>query len=132
MSSSDNWSDDDDENDANIASVSTNYIKPRLFMSRLQGSARRDPLPVLAGRRNIREIKRLHQLAIETKTAHYEEISRKMRIADYEKELDQIFPNGEAKNRMILDFNPVTKEPCVIVDPHLVQHLKDHQVSWSV
>lgn len=42
-----------------------------------------------------------------------------------------MFPNGEAKERMILDFDPVTKEPIVTVHPILVSHLKEHQVDFN-
>ena len=72
----------------------------------------------------------------ETKKAAKEEEERKKRIADRQKQYNDVFVGDLALSNaqidhLVLDFDPKTKEELVSVDQHLVKKLKPHQVKGN-
>ncbi|XP_013172876.1 PREDICTED: transcriptional regulator ATRX homolog isoform X1 [Papilio xuthus] len=87
------------------------------------------------GRKNIRKVMGKNQLEEATKKAAREEKERIARIAERQKlynnmEFDESGKPDEVKlEKVVLDFDPETKEPLIEVDRGLVKKLKPHQAN---
>ncbi|KAK6633046.1 hypothetical protein RUM43_012789 [Polyplax serrata] len=85
------------------------------------------------GRRNIKPIMKARSLEVDTKEAEKNEQKRKNRIMERTKLMKEMFPedfnaDGTAK-RLVLDFDPETKQPIVSVNKELLKVLKPHQIN---
>ncbi|XP_026745714.1 dentin sialophosphoprotein-like [Trichoplusia ni] len=86
------------------------------------------------GRKNIRKVMGKNQLEEATKKAAREEKERIARIADRQKLYNNLDfdetgkPDEVVLEKVVLDFDPETKEPLIQVDRGLVKKLKPHQV----
>ncbi|CAK9817184.1 Transcriptional regulator ATRX homolog [Anthophora quadrimaculata] len=82
-------------------------------------------------RKNIRKVMKDKQVADDTKQAAKEEEERLKRIAERQKLYNEMYEArlaGEEKlEKLVLDFNPETKEELVVVHENLVKRLKPHQ-----
>ncbi|XP_017787977.1 PREDICTED: transcriptional regulator ATRX homolog [Habropoda laboriosa] len=82
-------------------------------------------------RKKIRKVMKDKQVAEDTKQAVKEEEERLKRIAERQKLYNEMYEArlaGEEKlEKLILDFNPETKEELVVVHENLVKRLKPHQ-----
>ncbi|XP_017760538.1 PREDICTED: transcriptional regulator ATRX homolog [Eufriesea mexicana] len=87
--------------------------------------------PGKKGRKNIRKVMKDKQVTDDTKQAAKEEEERLKRIAERQKLYNEMYEArlaGEEKlDKLVLDFNPETKEELVIVHKNLVVRLKPHQ-----
>ncbi|XP_047997562.1 transcriptional regulator ATRX homolog isoform X3 [Leguminivora glycinivorella] len=87
------------------------------------------------GRKNIRKVMSKDQLEEATKKAARQEKERIARIAERQKlynnlEFDESGkPDEVVLDKVVLDFNPETKEPIIEVDRGLVKKLKPHQAN---
>ncbi|CAK1582621.1 unnamed protein product [Parnassius mnemosyne] len=87
------------------------------------------------GRKNIRKVMGKNQLEEATKKAAREEKERIARIAERQKmynnlEFDESGkPDEVILEKVVLDFDPETKEPLIEVDRGLVKKLKPHQAN---
>ncbi|KPJ17235.1 Transcriptional regulator ATRX-like [Papilio machaon] len=87
------------------------------------------------GRKNIRKVMGKNQLEEATKKAAREEKERIARIAERQKlynnmQFDESGKPDEVKlEKVVLDFDPETKEPLIEVDRGLVKKLKPHQAN---
>nr|XP_032518493.1 transcriptional regulator ATRX homolog isoform X2 [Danaus plexippus plexippus] len=87
------------------------------------------------GRKNIRKVMSKNQLEEATKKAAKEEKERIARIAERQKlynnlEFDESGkPDEVVLDKVVLDFDPETKEPLIEVDKGLVKKLKPHQAN---
>ncbi|XP_068631359.1 transcriptional regulator ATRX homolog isoform X2 [Battus philenor] len=87
------------------------------------------------GRKNIRKVMGKNQLEEATKKAAREEKERIARIAERQKlynnlEFDESGkPDEVILEKVVLDFDPETKEPWIEVDRGLVKKLKPHQAN---
>ncbi|KAJ2951577.1 hypothetical protein O0L34_g13729 [Tuta absoluta] len=87
------------------------------------------------GRKNIRKVMGKNQLEEATKKAAREEKERVARIAERQKlynnlEFDESGkPDEVIVDKVVLDFDPNTKEPLIEVDRGLVKKLKPHQAN---
>ncbi|XP_047534137.1 transcriptional regulator ATRX homolog isoform X2 [Vanessa atalanta] len=87
------------------------------------------------GRKNIRKVMSKNQLEEATKKAAREEKERIARIAERQKlynnlEFDESGkPDEVVLDKVVLDFDPETKEPLIEVDKGLVKKLKPHQAN---
>ncbi|RVE51323.1 hypothetical protein evm_004003 [Chilo suppressalis] len=87
------------------------------------------------GRKNIRKVMGKNQLEEATKKAAREEKERIARIAERQKlynnlEFDESGkPDEVVLEKVVLDFDPETKEPLIQVDRGLVKKLKPHQAN---
>ncbi|XP_069359921.1 transcriptional regulator ATRX homolog isoform X2 [Maniola hyperantus] len=87
------------------------------------------------GRKNIRKVMGKNQLEEATKRAAREEKERVARIAERQKlynnlEFDESGkPDEIVLDKVVLDFDPETKEPLIEVDKGLVKKLKPHQAN---
>ncbi|XP_030037520.2 transcriptional regulator ATRX homolog isoform X1 [Manduca sexta] len=87
------------------------------------------------GRKNIRKVMGKNQLEEATKKAAREEKERIARIAERQKlynnlEFDESGkPDEVVLEKVVLDFDPDTKEPLIEVDRGLVKKLKPHQAN---
>ncbi|XP_045773652.1 transcriptional regulator ATRX homolog isoform X2 [Maniola jurtina] len=87
------------------------------------------------GRKNIRRVMGKNQLEEATKKAAREEKERIARIAERQKlynnlEFDESGkPDEIVLDKVVLDFDPETKEPLIEVDKGLVKKLKPHQAN---
>ncbi|XP_059062781.1 transcriptional regulator ATRX homolog [Achroia grisella] len=87
------------------------------------------------GRKNIRKVMGKNQLEEATKKAAREEKERIARIAERQKlynnlEFDESGkPDEVVLEKVVLDFDPETKEPLIEVDRGLVKKLKPHQAN---
>ncbi|XP_064114621.1 LOW QUALITY PROTEIN: transcriptional regulator ATRX-like [Macrobrachium nipponense] len=82
--------------------------------------------------KKIRRVIRDEDLMESTKNATQEEEERIRRIAERQKQFNQIFEidvESDQKDleKLVLDFNPDTKKELVCVSDKLVKHLKPHQ-----
>ncbi|XP_069683035.1 transcriptional regulator ATRX-like isoform X2 [Periplaneta americana] len=83
------------------------------------------------GRKNIHRIMKDENVGEATRRAAREEEERKKRILEKQKMYNEIYKQmeGEEKiDKLVLDFEPETKEELVSVDPHIASKLKPHQV----
>ncbi|KAL2728609.1 transcriptional regulator ATRX-like [Vespula squamosa] len=84
-----------------------------------------------SGRKNIRKVLKDKQVAEDTKQAAKEEEERLKRIMERQKlynEMYEIRLAGEEKvEKLVLDFDPNTKEELISVNKDLVKRLKPHQ-----
>ncbi|XP_046823405.1 transcriptional regulator ATRX-like isoform X1 [Vespa crabro] len=84
-----------------------------------------------SGRKNIRKVLKDKQVAEDTKQAAKEEEERLKRIMERQKlynEMYEIRLAGEEKvEKLVLDFDPNTKEELISVHKDLVKRLKPHQ-----
>lgn len=83
------------------------------------------------GRKNIKKILNEKELKEETRAAAEREKERIKRIAERQKLYNEIFPpetETPGVSRLVLEFNPETKESLVEVNPILARQMKDHQV----
>ncbi|KAK9300371.1 hypothetical protein QLX08_006912 [Tetragonisca angustula] len=87
--------------------------------------------PGKKGRKNIRKVMKDKQVTHDTKQAAKEEEERLKRISERQKlynEMYEIRLAGEEKvDKLVLDFDPETKEELVTVHKNLVKNLKPHQ-----
>ncbi|GBP37933.1 Transcriptional regulator ATRX homolog [Eumeta japonica] len=87
------------------------------------------------GRKNIRKVMGKDQLEEATKKAAREEKERIARIAERQKLYNNLDfdesgkPDEVVLEKVILDFDPETKEPLIEVDRGLVKKLKPHQAN---
>ncbi|XP_039756825.1 transcriptional regulator ATRX homolog isoform X3 [Pararge aegeria] len=87
------------------------------------------------GRKNIRKVMSKNQLEEATKKAAREEKERIARIAERQKLYNNLQfdesgkPDEVVLDKVILDFDPETKEPLIQVDKGLVKKLKPHQAN---
>ncbi|XP_026730556.1 transcriptional regulator ATRX homolog isoform X3 [Trichoplusia ni] len=87
------------------------------------------------GRKNIRKVMGKNQLEEATKKAAREEKERIARIADRQKLYNNLDfdetgkPDEVVLEKVVLDFDPETKEPLIQVDRGLVKKLKPHQAN---
>ncbi|XP_066952391.1 transcriptional regulator ATRX-like isoform X3 [Macrobrachium rosenbergii] len=82
--------------------------------------------------KKIRRVIRDEDLLESTKNATQEEEERRKRIAERQKQFNQIFEidvesDQKDLDKLVLDFNPDTKKELVCVNNNLVKHLKPHQ-----
>ncbi|VVD00581.1 unnamed protein product [Leptidea sinapis] len=88
------------------------------------------------GRKNIRKVMGKNQLEEATKRAAREEKERIARITERQKLYNNLQfdesgkPDEVVLDKVVLDFDPETKEPLIEVDKGLVKKLKPHQVSY--
>ncbi|XP_033366026.1 transcriptional regulator ATRX homolog isoform X1 [Bombus vosnesenskii] len=87
--------------------------------------------PGKKGRKNIRKVMKDKQVTSDTKQAAKEEEERLKRIAERQKLYNEMYEArlaGEEKvDKLVLDFDPETKEELVTVHENLVKRLKPHQ-----
>ncbi|CAL7933444.1 unnamed protein product [Xylocopa violacea] len=87
--------------------------------------------PGKRGRKNIRKVMKDKQIADDTKQAAKEEEERLKRIAERQKLYNEMYEarlaDEEKVEKLVLDFNPDTKEELVTVHENLVKRLKPHQ-----
>ncbi|XP_076240045.1 uncharacterized protein LOC143182745 [Calliopsis andreniformis] len=87
--------------------------------------------PGKKGRKNIRRVIKDKQVADDTKQAAKEEEERLKRIAERQKLYNEMYEArlaGEEKvEKLVLDFDPETKDELLSVHPNLVKRLKPHQ-----
>ncbi|XP_052741956.1 transcriptional regulator ATRX homolog isoform X1 [Bicyclus anynana] len=87
------------------------------------------------GRKNIRKVKGTDQLEEATKKAARQEKERIARIAERQKLYNNFLFDESGKSdavvldKVVLDFDPDTKEPLIEVDKGLVKKLKPHQAN---
>ncbi|XP_045500028.1 transcriptional regulator ATRX homolog isoform X2 [Colias croceus] len=87
------------------------------------------------GRKNIRKVMGKNQLEEATKKAAREEKERIARIAERQKLYNNLQfdesgkPDEVVLDKVVLDFDPETKEPLIEVDKGLVKKLKPHQAN---
>ncbi|XP_026313758.1 transcriptional regulator ATRX isoform X2 [Hyposmocoma kahamanoa] len=87
------------------------------------------------GRKNIRKVMGKNQLEEATKRAAREERERLARIAERQKTYNNLEfdesgkPDEVVLDKVVLDFDPETKEPLIEVDRGLVKKLKPHQAN---
>ncbi|KAK2718092.1 transcriptional regulator ATRX homolog isoform X3 [Artemia franciscana] len=86
------------------------------------------------GRKNIKKIIKDKHLQDETRQAAREEKERIRRIAERQSLYNQVFAGPEADTnkkitKLVLDFDPETKEEVVTVHPKICENLKPHQAS---
>jgi hypothetical protein len=70
-----------------------------------------------------------------TRRAAREEEERRKRISEKQKLYNEIYKEVEGIetfDKLVLDFNPETKEELVSVDPYIVSKLKPHQVNLNM
>ncbi|KAI5643330.1 transcriptional regulator ATRX [Phthorimaea operculella] len=88
------------------------------------------------GRKNIRKVMGKNQLEEATKKAAREEKERVARIAERQKLYNNLSfdesgkPDEVIVDKVVLDFDPSTKEPLIEVDRGLVKKLKPHQLAY--
>ncbi|XP_063222750.1 transcriptional regulator ATRX homolog isoform X2 [Bacillus rossius redtenbacheri] len=83
------------------------------------------------GRKNIRRVIKDDDVGEATRRAAREEDERRKRIAEKQKVYNELYDlpeSFEALDKLVLDFDPETKEELVSVHPKLVAKLKPHQV----
>ncbi|XP_021926690.1 transcriptional regulator ATRX-like isoform X1 [Zootermopsis nevadensis] len=83
------------------------------------------------GRKNIHRILKDDNVGEATRRAGREEEERKKRILEKQKLYNEIYKQLEGTeklDKLVLDFDPETKEELVAVDPFIVSKLKPHQV----
>ncbi|VVC29861.1 Hypothetical protein CINCED_3A017329 [Cinara cedri] len=88
-------------------------------------------IPKKKGRKNIRKLKTNEELSEITKSALFEEESRIKRMEQRQKLYNQIYElprQAVSCEKVVLDFDPKTKEELVVVHPDIVKFLKPHQV----
>ncbi|XP_053988590.1 transcriptional regulator ATRX homolog isoform X1 [Hylaeus volcanicus] len=87
--------------------------------------------PGKKGRKNIRKVLKDKHIADDTKQAAKEEEERLKRIAERQKVYNEMYEArlaGEEKvDKLVLDFDPETKEELLSVHKDLVKRLKPHQ-----
>ncbi|CAK1543220.1 unnamed protein product [Leptosia nina] len=87
------------------------------------------------GRKNIRKVMGKSQLEEATKKAAREEKERMARIAERQKLYNNLQfdesgkPDEVVLDKVVLDFDPETKDPIIEVDKGLVKKLKPHQAN---
>ncbi|XP_041981672.1 transcriptional regulator ATRX homolog isoform X3 [Aricia agestis] len=87
------------------------------------------------GRKNIRKVMGKNQLEEATKKAARQEKERIARIAERQKLYNNLQfdesgkPDEVVLDKVVLDFDPETKEPLIEVDKGLVKKLKPHQAN---
>ena len=80
------------------------------------------------GRKKIRKLIEDGKLAEETKRARKLEEERRKRLLERTRNNEDEMPGESAKvSRLVLESDPITKEPIVEVKGDLLQHLKPHQ-----
>ncbi|GFG39285.1 hypothetical protein Cfor_02210, partial [Coptotermes formosanus] len=92
------------------------------------------------GRKNIHRIMKDADVGEATRRAGREEEERRKRMLEKQKLYNEIYKEVEGVqvfDRLVLDFDPETKEELVAVDPYIVSKLKPHQVKgvkfmWDV
>ncbi|XP_015180488.1 PREDICTED: transcriptional regulator ATRX-like isoform X2 [Polistes dominula] len=108
-----------------IKNVSTDSNSDSDQMNNSQGTSSK------TGRKNIRKVLKDKQVADDTKQAAKEEEERLKRIMERQKlynEMYEIRLAGEEKvDKLVLDFDPDTKQELVSVNKDLVKRLKPHQ-----
>ncbi|XP_023703931.1 transcriptional regulator ATRX isoform X3 [Cryptotermes secundus] len=83
------------------------------------------------GRKKIHRIMKDENVGEATRRAAREEEERKKRILEKQKLYNEIYREVEGIekfDKLVLDFDPETKEELISVDPYLVSKLKPHQV----
>ncbi|XP_076390210.1 uncharacterized protein LOC100874907 [Megachile rotundata] len=87
--------------------------------------------PGKKSRKNIRKVMKDKQVADDTKQAAKEEEERLKRIAERQKLYNEMYEtrlaNEEKVDKLVLDFDPETKEELLSVHEDLVKRLKPHQ-----
>lgn len=87
--------------------------------------------PGKKSRKNIRKVMKDKQVADDTKQAAKEEEERLKRIAERQKLYNEMYEtrlaNEEKVDKLVLDFDPETKEELLSVHENLVKRLKPHQ-----
>ncbi|XP_050422621.1 transcriptional regulator ATRX homolog isoform X4 [Adelges cooleyi] len=94
-------------------------------------SGKNSSSPLKNGRKNIRSILKKTDLSELTKNALREEDMRRKRIEERQKLYNKIFNlplEMETCEKLVLDFDPVSKKELVTVHPDLVKMLKHHQI----
>nr|XP_050855049.1 transcriptional regulator ATRX-like isoform X1 [Vespula vulgaris] len=108
-----------------IKNVSSDSNSDNDKMNNSQGTSSK------SGRKNIRKVLKDKQVAEDTKQAAKEEEERLKRIMERQKlynEMYEIRLAGEEKvEKLVLDFDPNTKEELISVHKDLVKRLKPHQ-----